>query len=408
MPPRSRVRPRILLASLASLAFVSLGLPDGLLGTAWPSMRASFGLPLDAQGALLVAFTVGYVSASFSTGFLLSRLTLGRLLAASGFATALALLGYAASPEWWMLVALSLFLGLGGGVIDAGINTWASTAYGPRTLNWLHACWGIGAALGPAVVVVVLEAGRSWRVSYAVVGAAQLVLAVGFLLTSGAWRPPAPRAGSAGSGAPEKPADTRETLRLRGARLGGLVYFVYTGVEVGFGVWAFTLFTEGRGIAPVEAGFWLSVYWGGLTVSRLLVSVAGGRASPDALVRGCLVGAVAGAALVWFAGAPLAGFAGLALVGLALGPVFPTLMATTPRRVPSRHLANTVGFQVASAAVGAAVLPALLGVVAQRLGLEALGPQLLVLSVAVLVSHEALVRFRGSSADALASGGRVG
>ncbi len=405
MPPRSRVRPRVLLASLASLAFVSLGLPDGLLGTAWPSMRASFGLPLGAQGALLVAFTVGYVSASFSTGFLLSRLTLGRLLAASGFATALALLGYAASPEWRMLVALSLFLGLGGGVIDAGINTWASAAYGPRTLNWLHACWGIGAALGPAVVVVVLEAGRSWRVSYAVVGAAQLALAVGFLLTSGAWRPAPPPAGSE---APERQAHTTETLRLRGARLGGLVYFVYTGVEVGFGVWAFTLFTEGRGIAPVEAGFWLSVYWGGFTVSRLLVSVAGRRASPDALVRGCLVGAVAGAALVWLDGAPVVGFVGLALVGLALGPVFPTLMATTPRRVPSRHLANTVGLQVASAAVGAAVLPALLGVIAQRLGLEALGPQLVVLSVATVVSHEALVRFRGSSADALASGGRVG
>lgn len=398
-------RPRVLLASLASLAFVSLGLPDGLLGTAWPSMRASFDLPLDAQGALLVAFTIGYVSASFGTGFLLSRLTLGRILAASGFATALALLGYAASPEWWMLVALSLLLGSGGGLIDAGINTWASTEYGPRTLNWLHACWGIGAALGPAVVVLVLEAGRSWRLSYAVVGAAQLALAIGFLLTSRIWRPPAP---PAGSGAPERVAGTTETLRLRAARLGGLVYFVYTGVEVGFGVWAFTLFTEGRGIAPVEAGLWLSVYWGGLTVSRLLVSVAGGRISPDALVRGCLAGAVAGAGLVWFDGAPVVGFAGLALVGLSLGPVFPTLMATTPDRVPSRHLANTVGLQVASAAVGAAVLPALLGVVAQRLGLEALGPQLLALSLAALMSHEALVRLRESSGDALASGGRVG
>jgi fucose permease len=354
-------------------------------------MRASFGRPLDAQGALLVVFTLGYVTASFGTGTLLRRLALGRLLAASGLATGLALLGYAASPWWWGLVAISLLLGAGGGSIDAGINTWASTEHGPRTMNWLHACWGVGAALGPAIVVLVLEAGRSWRLSYAIVGLAQLALAAGFALTAGAWDAPRrPEGEEASPGA----AGIRETLRLWGARLGGLAFFVYTGVEVGFGVWAFTLFTEGRGVAPVVAGFWLSVYWGGLTVGRLLASVAGGAISPGALVRLCLAGAVTGSALVSVGGGEALGFAGLALVGLSLGPVFPTLMATTPRRVPGPHVADTVGLQVASAAVGAAVLPALLGVVAQRQGLETLGPLLLTLSVATLATHEALLRVR--------------
>ena len=389
---------RLLLPTLASLAFVSLGLPDGLLGTAWPSIRASFGRPLDAQGALLVAFTIGYVTASFGAGSLLVRLTLGRLLAASGLATALALLGYAVSPAWWMLVALALLLGAGGGAIDAGINTWASTTHGPRMLNWLHACWGIGAALGPALVVLALETGRSWRVSYAVVGLAQLALALGFALTGRAWEPAAARDPV---GASEDAPAARETLRLSGARRGALAYFVYTGVEVGFGVWAFTLFTEGRGIAPATAGFWLSMYWGGLTASRLLASVAGGRVSPSALVRGCLVAAAVGSGLVWLDGADAVGFAGLTLVGLACGPVFPTMMATTPGRVPPGHAPNTVGFQVAAAALGAALLPALIGVVAQRRGLETLGPQLLALSVAAFVAHEALVRLparRGASA----------
>jgi fucose permease len=165
-------------------------------------------------------------------------------------------------------------------------------------------------------------------------------------------------------------------------------------VEVGFGVWAFTLFTEGRGVAAVEAGFWLSVYWGGLTGGRLLASVAGGAISPGALVRLGLAGAVTGSGLVSVGGGGPLGFAGLALVGLSLGPVFPTLMATTPRRVPAPHLADTVGLQVASAAVGAAVLPALLGVAAQRQGLEILGPLLLTLSAATLAAHEALLRVR--------------
>jgi fucose permease len=380
---------RLLLPALASLAFVSLGLPDGLLGTAWPSIRASFGRPLDAQGALLVAFTVGYVAASSGAGSLLARLSPGRLLAASGLATALALLGYAASPAWWMLVALSLLLGAGGGAIDAGINTWASTTHGPRMLNWLHAFWGVGAALGPALVVLALETGRSWRASYAVVGLAQLGLALGFALTGRAWEP-VPAAAPAGASADGTSA--WETLRLSGARRGALAYFVYTGVEVGFGVWAFTLFTEGRGIAPATAGFWLSMYWGGLTVSRLLVSVAGGHVSPSGLVRGCLVVAALGSGLVWLGGTDALGFAGLTLVGLACGPVFPTMMATTPGRVPPGHAPRTVGFQVAAAALGAALLPAALGLVAQRQGLETLGPQLLALSLAAFAAHEALVR----------------
>ncbi len=381
---------RLLLPALASLAFVSLGLPDGLLGTAWPSIRASFGRPLDAQGALLVAFTIGYVTASFGAGSLLARLSLGRLLAASGLATALALLGYAVSPAWWMLVALALLLGAGGGAIDAGINTWASTTHGPRMLNWLHAFWGVGAALGPALVVLALETGRSWRVSYAVVGLAQLGLALGFALTGRAWEPAA-APDPAGDSADDGPS-ARETLRLSGARRGALAYFVYTGVEVGFGVWAFTLFTEGRGIAPATAGFWLSMYWGGLTVSRLLASVAGARVSPSVLVRGCLLAAAVGSGLVWLDGAAAVAFAGLTLVGLACGPVFPTMMATTPRRVPPGHAPHAVGFQVAAAALGAAILPAALGVVAQRLGLETLGPQLLALSLAAFAAHEALVR----------------
>jgi fucose permease len=385
---------RFLLPALASLAFVSLGLPDGLLGAAWPSLRASFGQPLDAQGALLVAFTTGYVVASFGAGSFLAHLTPGHLLALSGLATGLALLGYASSPFWWILVALSLLLGAGGGAIDAGINTWASTTHGPRMLNWLHACWGVGAALGPALVVLALEADRSWRLAYGAVGLAQLGLALAFAITGRAWQ-----VAREGARPPDVAPPARETLRLPAVRWSALIYFVYTGIEVGFGVWAFTLFTEGRGIAPAAAGFWLSTYWGGLTASRLLASVVAERVSPEALVRASLGLAALGAALVWLDGAPALGFAGLTLVGLACGPVFPTLMANTPGRVPPGHAPHAVGFQVAAAALGAALLPALLGIVARRLGLESLGPQLLALSVGALAAHEGLVRLpRGAGA----------
>jgi fucose permease len=380
--------PRVLLPSLASLAFVSLGLPDGLLGTAWPSMRATFGQPLDAQGLLLVTTTTAYVASSFGTGSALTRVTLGRLLAGGALATAVALLGYAASPSWWGLVALALLLGAGGGVIDAGINTYASTSHGPRMLNWLHACWGLGAALGPVVVVLAFEVGRSWRMAYALVGAAQLALALGFALTSRSWPTTMAPPGDAVSGTPVGMA---EVLRLSDANLGAFAFFLYSGVEVGIGVWTFTLFTEGRGIPSATAGFWLGAFWGGLTLGRLAASVVAGRIPAVALVRGCLVVLSLGAGLLWLDRAPAVGFAGLALSGAACGPVFPTLMSTTPGRVSSRHVAGAVGLQVAAAAVGAAFLPALLGVVARRLGLEALGPQIVGLALATLVAHEVLV-----------------
>ena len=153
------------LTGLASLAFVSLGLPDGLLGVAWPSMRADFGLPLDALGVLLAAFTSGYVSASFAGGRLLARLGLGALLAVSCFLTGLSLLGYALAPAWGMVVALALVAGLGAGGIDTGINTYAAERHGPGMLNWLHACYGIGAAGGPAIMTAVLATARPAPIS---------------------------------------------------------------------------------------------------------------------------------------------------------------------------------------------------------------------------------------------------
>src|SRR5215475_777443 len=166
----------ILLVALAYLGFVSIGLPDGLLGVAWPSIRASFGLSLDALGALLVMFTMGYLLSSFSSGRLLMHINVGSLLALSCLATAASLLGYALSPRWSMMVALGMLAGLGAGAIDAGLNTYAATHFSPRSVNWLHACYGVGATVGPLIMTSVLMADRPWQWGYGFVGVWQLLL----------------------------------------------------------------------------------------------------------------------------------------------------------------------------------------------------------------------------------------
>src|SRR5262249_30603914 len=159
---------------LSALGFAALGLPDGVLGVAWPSMRDSFGLPLDALGALLVATTAGYVVSSAASGWILARIGIGTLLALSCAATALALCGYAWVPSWRAVVALGVLAGLGAGAIDAGINLYAATFHSPRTLSLLHTGYGLGTTLGPAIMTPLVAAGPGWRVGYAVLAAAQL------------------------------------------------------------------------------------------------------------------------------------------------------------------------------------------------------------------------------------------
>src|SRR5262245_17424377 len=219
-----------LLLGLAYAGFVSLGLPDGLLGVAWPSIRTFFHLPLDALGALLVMFTAGYLGSSCSSGYLLARLNVGARLALRGLATAISLLGYALTPQWWIMVGLGLLSGLGAGAIDAGINTYAATHYEARMVNWLHACYGIGATGGPIIMTSILSAGHPWQWGYGIVGVGQIVLAVCFGLTRTWWQSTARTAPPEGAPASIRTATSRSTLRLPIMWLSVAVFFVYTGL----------------------------------------------------------------------------------------------------------------------------------------------------------------------------------
>jgi fucose permease len=371
---------------LAYLSFVSLGLPDGLLGIAWPSVRASFQLPLDALGALLVLFTAGYLLSSFSSGWLLKRLNVGTLLALSCLATALSLLGYALAPRWWCMVALGMLSGLGAGAIDAGLNTFAATHFSPRLVNWLHACYGIGASSGPVLMTRVLNMPRPWQWGYGIVGLGQLLLAASFVLTRGWWPAVHPTPGTASGHLPS----SWSTLRLAVVWLSGAVFFVYTGLEAAAGTWAYSLFTEARGTSTMTAGMWVSVYWGALTIGRLLAGVVLHVVSVQRLLRLCLLHLALGAALLWLNFTSTCSFLGLALMGLSCAPIFPCLIATTPQRLGAAHTANGVGLQIAAAVLGQSLLPSLIGVLARQYSLEIVGPALLAMALGLLVLYEVL------------------
>ena len=174
---------KLSLILLAYVAFIALGMPDGLLGVAWPSIRAGFSIPLDALGMLLAAAVIGYMTSSFLSGTLISLMGVGNLLALSCALTGSALVGYTLVPTWWMMVALGVFAGLGAGAIDAGLNTYVAAHFGEGLMQWLHASWGVGITLGPIIMTLGLSNTDTRHTGYRIVGGFQLFLAACFVLT---------------------------------------------------------------------------------------------------------------------------------------------------------------------------------------------------------------------------------
>jgi len=356
--------------ALAFVAFISLGLPDALLGVAWPSLRASFGLPLDALGALLLTGTIGYLVSSSLNGPTVRVLGVGGLLAASCFLTGACFLGFIVSPAWWCIVALALGVGLGAGAIDAGLNTYVAAYHGERTMQWLHASYGIGAMLGPFIMTAGLAWTASWRAGYAVVGGLQILLAGLFLATLALWQ--APPAGAGEKKITEYATPLGETLREPRAWLSVLLFFLYTGIEIGTGLWIYSILTGARGVAPAAAGVWTGSYYVAFTGGRVLAGVVVRRTGVEPLVRYGLFLALAGILLVaWNPALPVS-LVAIPLIGLAVAPVFPGLVSATGERVGARHAVNTIGWQMTGAGLGGALLPWLLGALARRTELEAI------------------------------------
>ncbi|MEV4843631.1 MFS transporter [Micromonospora matsumotoense] len=427
--------PRPALLLLAYLAFVSLGLPDGLLGVGWPSISAEFGVPTAAVGLVLTAGTIGYLTSSVLAGFTLARLGVGRLLAGSTLLASLALTGYATAPALTVLICCALVLGLGSGAIDSGLNAYAAGAFGARHMNWMHAFFGLGVAIGPLVMTAMLSTGAGWRWGYAVTAAAQLVLATAFALTVSAWRdrtggPTSPKRAApadhttgaplddtaggpvghvpggpvddaaARAGAPE-PAAVRiaETLRLPAVWFGALAFAIYVAIEVSAGLYAFLLLTEGRGLPATVAGLSVSGYWGSLFVGRVVQGLVAERLGTARVLRDSLLGMTAGAVLIALPAPGWVSVAGLVVLGFAAAPVFPLLTLTTAERVGRQHADRVIGVQIGAAGIGAALIPAGLGVLLGDTSVRLLGPVLTVLAVALLVAHAAAARRTAAPAD---------
>ena len=384
---------RIGLILLAYIAFISLGLPDGLLGVGWPSIRADFSQPLDSLGMLLFAGTTGYLTSSFANGRLIARLGVGGVLAASCALTGAGLIGYTLVPVWWMMVLLGVAAGLGAGAIDAGLNTYVAANFGEGLMQWLHASYGVGVTLGPMIMTAGLNLLNSWRVGYRVVGSAQIVLAICFMLTLPMW---------AQSKAPAEAEKTKrltdyetpfwETLGRPEVWLSLLMFFLYTGAGASLGVLASSLLTESRGVPPQVAGLWAGSYWAMFMIGRILAGLYARRMGVNMLITSSLLAALTGAALLWWNPSGTVSLMGVALTGFAIAPIFPGLVSGTSQRVSPKYAANTIGMQMGAAGLGSAAIPSLMGVLARRISLEVVPVCLFILFAAILGAYAVAVR----------------
>ena len=382
------------LLGLSFAGFIALGLPEGALGVAWPSLAEDRGRRLGELGVLLALYTVGYLVSTVSNGRLMNRFGLGAMLPVSSGAAAVALGVYAAGGAWAALVGATILLGFAAGLVDAGMNAYAALNHGSRVMNLLHASFGLGATLGPLVMTLAIEA-ASWEAGYGVLAAAQGALAIAFWRTRDRWSVPVSIAVRRERGR----ADAVLPLSL-------LVFFLYTGVEVAVGQWAFTLFTEARSSTALAAGLLVTGYWGSFTIGRLLTAGIGDRRRPDAIVVGGMLAALAGAVLLWWDPAGWVGAVGLLVTGLSLAPIFPLLTLLTPGRLGSNFAPTAIGYQLAAATVGAAIIPASVGIGVERFGVDSIGPGLVGwtaalvvagLALAWLIGRRSAVDYRGAS-----------
>jgi fucose permease len=399
------------LLGIAFVAFVSLGLPDGVLGVAWPTMRRSLDLPLGALGALLAAAMAGYLGASASSGAAVARLGVGSVLAWSSAAMVVSSLAQAIAPAWPVVVAAALVAGLGAGAVDAGINAYAAARFPPRLVSWLHACYGVGAMLGPLVMTAALGAGVTWRGGYGAIGLVLAVMTVAFFLTRDRWLMGVPPSGrhdgqalpDAARGVGASRPGPVATLRRPPVWMNLALFFVYTGLEATAGQWTYSLYTEARGVPPGVAGLWAATFWGSLTVGRVVAGALADRVHVDVLLRLATACAPLGALMVWSRWSTDVSLAGLAVLGFALAPIYPLLVSLTPARIGAAGAPHAIGFQVAAASLGVAALPGVAGILARAHGLEILGPFLVAAAVTLLLLQEVARRATPGAAPAPAA-----
>lgn len=349
------------------IAFISLGLPDAILGSAWPSMYGDLGVPVSYVGIVTLIISAGTIVSSMNSGRLIARFGTGLVTAVSVAMTAAALFGFSVSTSFYMLCLWGIPYGLGAGSVDAALNSFVALHYKSRHMSWLHCFWGIGASAGPYIMGFFLVRNFTWNKGYQAIQMLQVVLAAGLFLTLFLWRKAEGKAENGGE--QEKAMKLDQILRIRGAKKMLAAFFCYCAVEATAGLWASSYMVLHKGIDAQTAAKWASLFYLGITAGRFISGFIADRLGDRNMIRlGQAIGIMGILVLFIPAGnAPV--FAGLILIGLGCAPIYPSLIHATPDTFGPENAQAIMGVQMAFAYVGATLMPPLFGVLAERVNI---------------------------------------
>lgn len=355
-----------LLLIVIYLSFISLGLPDSLLGAAWPSMQPLFGVPLSYAGCLSMIISCGTVVSSLLSDRLLRRFGTGIVVSCSVMLTAVALFGYSVSGSFLMLCLFAIPYGLGAGAVDAALNHYVAMHYAARHMNWLHCFWGVGCALSPYIMSYYLHRSNDWQGGYRAISLLQIVLTAILFCSLPLWK----HSSAAEDVHNAAAVPMRYLLRERCVLKSFVVFFSYCALESTAGLWASSYLVQQRGIAPQTAARFASLFYIGITVGRLLSGFAADRFGDHKMTRFGLCGILAGLLLLFLPLPDIFALTGMVLIGFGCAPIYPCQIHASPAVFGKARAQVMIGMQMACAYVGTTLMPPLFGMIADRAGLR--------------------------------------
>ena len=380
-----------LLLAIIYIAFISLGLPDSLLGAAWPVMHEDLGAPLSYAGIISMIIAFGTVVSSLQSDRLTLWLGTGKVTAISVAMTATALLGFSASSEFWMLCLWAIPYGLGAGGVDAALNNYVALHYRSWHMSWLHCMWGVGAATGPYIMGMALEMGTGWPAGYHIIAVMQVVLTIILFASLPLWKERKDEV-QADSGHKRKPLSLREIFWIPGAREILVAFFCYSAVEQTCGLWASSFLNLSKGISAEQAASFGAMFFIGITVGRAINGFFAMRMHDESMIRMGQVLILLGIVTVMLPAGDAVALAGLILIGLGCAPIYPCIIHSTPTHFGKEKSQAITGVQMAAAYIGTMLMPPLFGILANHLSISLLPIYLLVLLAIMAFMHERFIQ----------------
>ncbi len=377
-----------LLLAIIYISFVSLGLPDALLGAAWPIMHQELGVSLSAAGLVSMLISLGTIVSSLLSDRLTKWLGAGKVTAISVGLTALALLGFSVSTEYWMLLLLAIPYGLGAGSVDAALNYFVAVLYASRHMSWLHCMWGVGASIGPYVMGTALSGGLHWSAGYLIIGLLQTVLTALLLLSLPLWK----KSSAEAEAASKTPLRFCQILAIPGAKEIFIAFFCYCALEQTAILWSSTYFVQYVKVSEDTAATLGSLFLLGLTLGRAANGFLTYKLSDKTLIRLGQILILSGIGLMLLPLGQWVSMAGLMLIGLGCAPIYPCIIHSTPAHFGPENSQAIVGVQMASAYVGTLVMPPLFGLIANHITVSLLPGFLALIALLMLAMSERLNR----------------